>query len=161
CVRQNGQVRYWRRPGKDGSGWSATTGVCTSTDKGHELFCVFSTSAAPFAGPANGRPCSAHTKFTAYTILNHGGDFKLAARALAKAGFGDRRPSAQGNVQVGEETAPTGYAIILAHFQKKHGPAFRREGVIMSGPEKRPIKQGEACAGAGIELIEELARASD
>src|SRR5262249_41437295 len=109
----------------------------------------------------NGRPCSAHTKFTAYTILYHGGDFKLAARALAKAGFGDRRPSAQGNVQVGEETAPTGYAIILAHFQKKHGPAFRREGVIMSGPEKRPIKQGEACAGAGIELIEELARASD
>src|SRR5262249_16724981 len=57
CVRQLGAARYWRRPGKDGPGWSATTGVCTSK-AGHELLAVFSSNAQPFEGPNGGRSCS-------------------------------------------------------------------------------------------------------
>jgi hypothetical protein len=74
----------WRRPGKT-KGWSAST-KCTSKS-GRELFKVFSSSASPFA--ADGK----YNKFAAYTLLNHGGDFKAAARALYDRGFGKRDDS--------------------------------------------------------------------
>jgi putative DNA primase/helicase len=80
----------WRRPGKS-IGWSATTGVKSSA--GTELFCVFSSNAHPFEGPANGRNCSSYSKFAAYALLNHGGDFQAAAKELAARGFGDRQQS--------------------------------------------------------------------
>lgn len=89
-VHQRGNIRYWRRPGKDVPGWSATTGYCNN-EQGHDMLAVFSSNAAPFDGPANGRPCSCHTKFAAYALLNHHGDFKAAAKALAADGYGERR----------------------------------------------------------------------
>jgi hypothetical protein len=67
-----GPLSFWRRPGKE-IGTSATTGVVSSA--GTELFCVFSSNAHPFDGPANGRPCSSYSKFAVYTILNHEGDY--------------------------------------------------------------------------------------
>ena len=85
-VHQRDGVRYWARPGKE-DGWSATTGVCTSRD-GHELLAVFSTNAAPFEGPSGGRKCGTYTKFSAYTLLNHRGDFSAAAQALRREGYG-------------------------------------------------------------------------
>jgi hypothetical protein len=79
---QRGEATYWRRPGK-AKGWSATTGICTST-AGRQLFFVFSSSAAPFESGKG------YSKFAAWTLLNHQGDFTASARALADAGYGER-----------------------------------------------------------------------
>jgi P4 family phage/plasmid primase-like protien len=98
-VYQRGDTQYWRRPGKD-QGISATINH-NGTDRLH----VF-TSSTPF------EPSQSYSKFGAYTILNHHGDFGAAARALAKEGFGTRRekrqakaidpPTGNGRVEVGE-----------------------------------------------------------
>lgn len=69
-VRKVNGVSQWRRPGKRGPGISATTNYA-----GNDLLYVFST-ATIF------EPERAYTKFTAYTILEHGGDFSAAARAV-------------------------------------------------------------------------------
>lgn len=69
-------VVYWKRPGKDGRGWSATTGHC-----GDRLY-VFSSNAAPFDSER------VYGKFAAFALLNHDGDFKQAARDLRRCGFG-------------------------------------------------------------------------
>jgi uncharacterized protein (DUF927 family) len=73
-VHQRGDIDYWQRPGKDGKAWSATLGACDA------YFYVFSSNAAPFE---LGR---AYSAFSAYTVLEHGGDFKAAAKALAPPG---------------------------------------------------------------------------
>ena len=84
-VRQKGSISYWRRPGKD-KGLSATTGYCHS-DKAGDLLCVFSTNADPLTiQDGHGHQC--FSKFGAYAILNHKGDFPIAARTLATLGFG-------------------------------------------------------------------------
>jgi putative DNA primase/helicase len=75
-LRQAGDITYWKRPGKDGTGISATTGRC-----GDNLY-VFSSNAAPF------EPDTAYTKFAAYAMLNHSGNFEAAAKDLAGRGFG-------------------------------------------------------------------------
>lgn len=74
-------VTYWQRPGKSGRGISATTGYCQNGD-----LLVFSSNAAPLDA---GRRFS---KFTAFGRLNHGGDFREAARALDAMGYGKRTP---------------------------------------------------------------------
>ena len=79
-------MTHWRRPGKS-RGTSATTGLRST--EGTELFCVFSSNAHPFAGP-NGKPCSSFSKFAAYAVLNHDGDFSAAASELTKQGYGHR-----------------------------------------------------------------------
>jgi putative DNA primase/helicase len=66
----------WCRPGK-AFGTSASTDYCDS-----DLMYVFSTNAPPFEGG------TAYSKFHAYALLNHDGDFSAAARALAAAGYG-------------------------------------------------------------------------
>lgn len=72
-----GSTLTWCRPGKS-LGISATTG----RNDGDNLY-VFSSS-TPFETE---KP---YSKFAAYALLDHGGDFPAAARALAKAGYGDR-----------------------------------------------------------------------
>jgi hypothetical protein len=67
---------YWRRPGK-------TEGQSASTNHGGSgLLYVFSSSAAPFEA---GR---AYSKFGAFALLEHGGDFRSAAKRLAGWRFG-------------------------------------------------------------------------
>jgi len=70
-------VVSWRRPGKK-LGISATT-----NHAGSDLLYVFSTSTC-FESERG------YNKFSAYTLLNHGGDFKEASRELALQGFGQR-----------------------------------------------------------------------
>jgi hypothetical protein len=82
-----GGVRYWRRPGKNGRGWSATTGFCRGPD-GTDRLAVFSSNAAPFEGPNSKNPCSVYSKFSAYALLHHQGDFRAAAEELARQGYG-------------------------------------------------------------------------
>jgi len=82
CVRQEGAVRFWARPDKDGKGWSATTGHCHGPN-GEELFYVFSSNAGPF------QASQAYGKFRVYALLNCGGKLSDAARQLGEQGFGD------------------------------------------------------------------------
>lgn len=77
---QRGRTRYWRRPGKR-LGASATTGHAEDRDR---LY-VFTTS-TEFDSEVP------YTKFGAYAHLEHGGDHKAAARALAAAGYGRPAP---------------------------------------------------------------------
>lgn len=111
-----GGTSYWRRPGKTDYGISATTGH--STD-GVERLYVFTTSTDfPDNEPI--------TKFGAYSILHHGGDFSAAASELGRKGFG-RAP-------VRAVPGPTQAAAA------KHPPAGGEAGTApYSGP---PVSQG-------------------
>lgn len=77
---RRGDVCYWRRPGKK-RGISATTG-----HNGTDLFHCF-TSSSSF------EPNQSYTKFGAYAVLNHNGDFYAAAKDLAKQRYGDTTPT--------------------------------------------------------------------
>jgi putative DNA primase/helicase len=68
----------WRRPGKQ-RGISATVDYA-----GLGRLYVFTTSAHPF------EPGRMYSKFQAYALLHHRGDFRAAARALRSQGFGGR-----------------------------------------------------------------------
>lgn len=71
-------VSYWTRPGKK-RGISATTG----RNEGDNLY-VFSTS-------TEFKPETAYSKFAAYTLLNHNGDYAAAAKQLRDEGYGEQR----------------------------------------------------------------------
>jgi hypothetical protein len=83
-AREFSGVAYWRRPDKDGPGWSATTGYCAGKN-GEPLLRVFSSNAHPFE---DGKT---YGKFRAYALLNHNGDPSAAARELAKQGYGSQK----------------------------------------------------------------------
>ncbi len=76
-VGHSNGVSYWSRPGKCDKGHSATTNWAN-----YDLLHVFSSSAAPF------EPEKSYSKFSAYALLYHNGDFGAAATALAQRGFG-------------------------------------------------------------------------
>jgi len=95
AVRSRGDEIIWRRPGKR-DGQSATTGY-----DGRAVLYVFSSNAHPF------EPGRGYTRFTAYAVLEHGGDYKEAARALAAAGYGDQL-AADGQESVGDSRASLG-----------------------------------------------------
>ncbi|MBX5458387.1 MAG: bifunctional DNA primase/polymerase [Thermogemmatispora sp.] len=61
---------YWRHPGKVGAKHSATTNY-----GGHDFLYVFTPSTVF-------QPQRAYSKFEAYALLYHGGDFRAAAKAL-------------------------------------------------------------------------------
>jgi hypothetical protein len=71
AVGGRGDQTSWRRPGKDFS-FSATTNY-----RGSDLLYVFSTNAFPFEHETS------YSKFAAHALLNYGGDYRAAARALA------------------------------------------------------------------------------
>ncbi len=77
-VTTRGSTIYWRRPGKS-EGISATTGNAADRDR---LY-VFSTS-------TDFEPEIPYTKFAAYALLNHGGDYQAAARQLGQEGYGEQ-----------------------------------------------------------------------
>ncbi|MCJ7544777.1 MAG: DUF3987 domain-containing protein, partial [Phycisphaerae bacterium] len=84
---RRGDNECWRRPGKD-HGWSATY-------NGHVLYC-FTSSAPPF------EPNRGYSKFQVYALLEHGGDYSMAASVLRAQGYGDppSTPSQQAEAQV-------------------------------------------------------------
>jgi hypothetical protein len=119
---------YWRRPGKD-IGHSATLGYCKNS-KGHDLFCVFTSNSDPFPGPSGGKSYSIHDKFGIYTYLKHKGDFKAAAKDLAKQGYGGQEQATSGGDK------PNG--------QKDHGDSINEEAVLetrtLAGMRPKPIR---------------------
>lgn len=74
-VRYVHEEAQWRRPGKEGEGISATTNYHHS-----DLLYVFSTSTCF-------EPGRGYSKFSAYTLLEHHGNFSAAAKALAEQGY--------------------------------------------------------------------------
>ncbi len=76
-----GDKDLWQRPGKEGRGLSATGNYASSG-----LFYVFSANATPF------EPQRAYPPFAVFALLEHGGDFAQAARALSAQGYGTPAP---------------------------------------------------------------------
>jgi putative DNA primase/helicase len=72
---RRGVTAYWTRPGKD-RGVSATTNY-----QGNDLLWVFSSS-------TDLDPDRSFDRFGFYALMEHGGDFREAARALAHRGYG-------------------------------------------------------------------------
>jgi len=72
-----GEMGLWQPPGKSGPGISATTNFA-----GSNLLYVFSTSACPF------EPDRAYDLFAGFALLEHAGDYRAAAKALAVDGYG-------------------------------------------------------------------------
>lgn len=86
--RRLGDGWTWTRPGKNPrDGISATTG--TRGDGADRLY-VFTTSTEFEAE----KP---YTKFSAYALLEHGGDYTAAAKELASKGYGTPTPISPGN----------------------------------------------------------------
>jgi hypothetical protein len=108
---QSGKAKLWRRPNKD-KGHSATTGICTSKT-GIPLFYNFSSNGYPFEAQKSYSP------FAVFTFLEHGGDFRAGARALATKGYGSHRPVEQksGPASGGPTDAP---AAAAAHNPTKY-----------------------------------------
>ena len=131
-VLERGGVFYWRPPSKTNPGWSATTGRCTSKN-GNPLLAVYSTNAAPFEGPSGTKACTCYTRFAAYALLNHKGDFKAAAKDLAGKGFGEQRDTAKVTFGEDGEERLAGAALILDYFRGKFKPVFRRGSVAICG----------------------------
>lgn len=74
-----GETKTWRRPGKS-FGISATTG----RNDGDNLYVFSSSTIFDTETP--------YSKFHAYALIHHNGDFSAAARDLARQGYGERRP---------------------------------------------------------------------
>lgn len=84
-VAQRGDTTYWLRPENGvphSAKWSASVG-----GGNHDVFYCFSSNAPPF------EPQTSYTKFAVYALLEHGGDFAAATRALADEGYGTPAPA--------------------------------------------------------------------
>jgi hypothetical protein len=79
-VEHRNGIDYLRRPGKTGRSYSATLGAVAPN-----VFYVFTTNGQPFTAHHGYKP------FSVYGLLDHGGDFTAAAKALAGAGYGAQR----------------------------------------------------------------------
>jgi putative DNA primase/helicase len=78
--RVKGGMTYLVKPGSNPrGGHHATIGF-----GGSDLFYNFSTAAWPFEAEES------YSKFGAYAVLHHGGDFKAAAKELARRGYGTK-----------------------------------------------------------------------
>ena len=80
--RRHDGAQCWRRPGKP----ERERGISATIREfdGMELFHSFSSNSDPLPHDES------ITKFTAYTLLEHGGNYEAAARALGKSGYGDQ-----------------------------------------------------------------------
>lgn len=79
-------LEAWQRPGKTTPGISATIGHARG-EHGEPRLYVFSTS-TPFESERS------YTKLGALAVLEHGGDYQAAAKALRAKGYGGRPPHA-------------------------------------------------------------------
>lgn len=112
---------FWTRPGKKRTeGWSATTGLM-GTGFDDRLYVWSSSTVFETERPYN--------KFSAYTLLEHGGDFSAAARALGDRGYGDQ------SARLAREAAP----VPMEHVLQPH-PA------PSPGPHDTPPAPGTVAA---------------
>lgn len=121
---QNGES-YWRRPGKD-RGLSATTNFHSS-----DLLYIFSTSTL-FESQRG------YSKFAAYALLNHGGDFKKAAAALSsqhadKSDTGSDQKSQQSNRPPPKKAVPPRVTLRRPSELVARPISWRVEGLLPDG----------------------------
>lgn len=91
-VKKCGESERWARPGKEGDGCSATTNY-----DGHDLLTVFSENADPFEVWADPPQCERrqhYSKFSAYALLYHNGNFGEASDYLEAQGYGTKKDEA-------------------------------------------------------------------
>lgn len=124
-LRTVGDNQHWQRPGKTGPGASATFNG--------KVFYVFSSNADPFEA---GRGYSA---FAVYAMLEHGGDFKAAAKALGRA-----------HPQAGAYRASRAYR---ADEDDKGDGASRAFRAYRAGAEAWPTLRDEALHGVAGEIV--------
>lgn len=105
-------VYYFQRPGKIGAEPSATYG------KTGQCLYVFSSNAQPF------EPDTAYTAFSAYTLLEHDGDFHTAARTLP-------RPARQPN------------ADVPAMYDPSRNGTLPPTDIPTTRPDDRPLPYGD------------------
>lgn len=121
-VHMQGDVSHWKRPGKTDKGSSATVGHCG------DCLHVFSPNAHPFEQGGT------YTKFAAYTLIHHGGDYHASAEALEAMGYGDRK-KAEAEVVEFE---------IAAEEERKHPTTITEEpppGIDLATPQKDYAKK--------------------
>ena len=122
-----GHTTFWTRPGKElRDGHSATTGHSPTGDR---LYVFTSSTEFDQETPYN--------KFAAYTILEHGGDFAAATRALAAAGYGAQKPAAAPQPVLGTlEPLPAAKPSEAAVAVVADTPAWTKEWPQPRAPER-------------------------
>lgn len=93
-IYRKGKTSYWRRPGKD-IGISASTGWTAA-----DTLMVFSTSTPFETAPAS------YTKFAAYAVLNHGGDYAAAGKALWTQGYKEEQKAVYAPLEWSQRQEP-------------------------------------------------------
>lgn len=107
-VGDDGERKFWSRPKQPEKGKpAATTGFC-STERRPDMLHVFSTSPeiAPF------EPNVSYTKFEAYALIHHEGDFEAATRDLGEQGY-EYEPDLEELDDLPEETEPPAASAAL------------------------------------------------
>lgn len=127
----HGRTTYWVRPGKD-HGISATTGHAEDRDR----LWVFSSSTE---FPTE----ESITKFSAYAILNHGGDHAKAASKLRSDGHGTERHIQHPSVAMAAGAAPFPEAPALVpepfQFDMTSGSIMEAPATVADPVEHPPI----------------------
>jgi len=128
-IFSQGEKTYWRRPGKEGPGCSATTNYNESG-----LLYVFSSNATPFDSE------SAYNRFSAFAMLEHHGDFAAAAKALSRDGYGKQNGEAppwpddsdapRNGSQQGEDKPPFGVVVTGTELMQRE---LSRPPVVVEG----------------------------
>jgi hypothetical protein len=144
AVHTRGDVTCWRRPGKATPGISATT-----NHAGSDLLYVFSSS-TPF------EPDRGYSKFSAYALLNHGGDFAAAARDLAGHGYGEPARGV-GQTTGGPDTSGQAHAETSQDGAPAHPHRWQRAGDAIAEPSPEPIVEGTAWSDCLTVLVGESA----
>jgi AAA domain/Bifunctional DNA primase/polymerase, N-terminal len=127
-----GGTLYVTRPGKSTrEGHSATIG---HSKDGVERLYVFSADAAPFELE------TPYSKFSAYALLNHGGDHRAAARELGRMGYGSQKPGRPAPLrdEVPWPSAPPAAGSDAASAPGKNGEGRVRRLVLTRASEIEP-----------------------
>jgi hypothetical protein len=129
-IGDKGDETHWRRPGKDHGQLSATTDHQGRTG----IFFNFSSSAAPFDASQG------YTRFQVYSLLEHGGDYKAAAKALVALGFGDQNRDQWLKDRIREEES----AIWESRFSEGPPPEVQKRQLEVVKPLEPPGGWGSA-----------------
>lgn len=122
---------FWTRPGKKRSdGWSATTGFA-GTGLDDRLYVWSSSTVFQQEKP--------YSKFGAYTLLEHGGDFTAAARELGSRGYGTQRPAVVAATPVATPLDISNLVPVSVPPTAGPDPAPGTAGPIPATPVERPM----------------------
>jgi replicative DNA helicase len=136
--RNAGRI-YVSRP-DDGTAHSEQSGniaMCTGTGGATQLplLKVHSTNAAPFSpNREDGRTHKAYRPGDVYTLLEHAGDYKAAAKALYREGYGDRRSPA-------EELDAQDITVTYKNNVNKENTEIPADTVTICRPGEQPLSR--------------------